>query len=261
MILDDQEKQVNPMWSRVGVATILWLLSCCAATAKNTALDDGVFAMYNLSKTAVTISLCGSIDGGSGCFGFARMHPPFERACAVLEGLPSTNGNVISRDIYILDERASASDVASLYVYTRTDTFSNGGDTLSVVQKAKVPLTFSGFNVTGGEGARCSMVASDVSVFAGTTASDHVGVVNKSTLGVTLTGGGGPLVSLFVDERGYVSVDARDGFLIVTPDGRGAFSGGGHEFLVGTRRALTLDDVKTVRQGNPVTEPVGSSRP
>ena len=180
------------------------------------------------------------------------MHPPFERACAVLEGVPSTNGNVISRDIYVLDERVSDTDTVNLYVYTRTDTFSGSDDTLSVALKAKVPLTATGgISITGGKDAHCFMVASDAAVFAGTTAFDHAAVIDKNTLGISLTGGGGgPLTSLFVDDRGYVSVNSQNGFLVLTPEGHGTYSGGGHQLLVGTRRAVTLDDAKIARKGN-----------
>ncbi len=207
-------------------------LAAQPALARRAALDAGLIAEYTASSTGVQFTVCGSTLDSGGCFGGGTMSPPFEQACAVLEGTPKTRRNVVSRDIYVLDKRTSASDPATLYVYTRADTITDSYDSVQVTLKKQIPL-----GVTGGSSANCFMVASDAFVYASTDASATIGVVDQKALTVSPLSGSGLVTGMTADERGYVAVNFQGEFGIADPTGRFEQSGGGHEDVVSTRNA------------------------
>src|SRR5262249_12091986 len=121
------------MHIRVPLATAA-LLACAwsGAAGAKPALDATLFAEYTASATGVQFTVCGATLNTSGCYGGGAMSPPFEQACAVLEGTPKTKNNVVRRDIYVLDKRTSKTDPAMLYIYTRSDTITDSSDTVQV---------------------------------------------------------------------------------------------------------------------------------
>lgn len=220
---------------RVPLATAALL--CCAwsgaAEAKKVALDAGLFAEYTASATDVEFTICGQTQQSSGCYGGGSMSPPFEQACAVLEGTPKQKGNVVTRAIYVLDKRTSKTDPVTLYVYTRTDTITDSFDTVNVTLKTQIPMS----GVTGGSKSKCFMAAGDSFLYAGTDASLQAGVVDKAALTVSPLSGSGTLTAITADERGYIAVDFQGEFGIADPQGGFVQSGGGHEDVVSTRNA------------------------
>ena len=107
------------------MAALLALAFTGTAEAKKVLLDAGLFAQYTASATGVQFTICGHTAQSSGCYGGGSMSPPFEQACAVLEGTPKQKGDKVTRDLYVLDKRTSKTDPAMLYVYTRVDTITN----------------------------------------------------------------------------------------------------------------------------------------
>ena len=81
------------------------------------------------------------------------------------------------------------------------------------------------------------MVANDAFVYAGTDASETLGVVDKTALTASPLNGGGLLSNLTADERGYIAMDFQGSYAIFDPNGGGVQSGGGLNYLVGTRNA------------------------
>lgn len=223
------------MHIRVPLATAAVLLCAWsgAAEAKRVALDAGLYATYAASPTEVDFSVCGHLQQGSGCFGGDFLQPPFEQACAVLEGTPKQKDNVIKRAIYVLDKRTSNSDPVTLYVYVRTDTITATLDTVNVKFKAKIPMS----GVTGGSNSKCFMAASDTLLYAGTDASQQAGVVDKAALTVSLLSISGTLVSITSDERGYIAVDFGGGTDVFDPQGVKESVSGSRADMVSTRNA------------------------
>jgi hypothetical protein len=216
-------------------ASLLACSWCGAAEAKKAALDAHLYATYSPDGppgTGYELSVCGAVGDTQGCYGSGFLTPPFEQACALLEGTPKTVGNVMTRDIYVLDKRNSKTAAVQLYVYTRTDTFGANSDTVDVELTKQIALA-----VVGGKKAGCAMAANDAAVYAGTTASANVAVIDKKTLTATSFQGQGLLLALTADERGGIAVDSEQGFGIIPYDGVGGQGGGGQAYLVGTRNA------------------------
>jgi len=126
--------------------------------------------------TYVTIGQSGSTNYGS--FG------PFDRACAIVVGRPSSSGNAVTRSVYVLDAGNGSPNTAALDVFTKTDTITTSGatttDTEQFVLTQQVALS-----LTSQAGAVCYMAANDTSVFVSTSANSAAAMVNRTTFSVT----------------------------------------------------------------------------
>lgn len=216
-----------------GALGAAWLLcvaggSALAAPAPG-AIDSTLFAEFTLTPTFVEFTVCGSLPQSEGCYTGGLMNPPFEQACAVLQGQAKTKGDVMKRDIYVLDKRTSPTDPALLYVYERQDTITQTFDTVTVTLVATVNL-----GITGGSNSHCAMAADKNYVYVGTNANPNAIRVSKadnSTLAFGISNSGGVL-SIVPDDRGYMVLNFSGGF-IVTYKGYTIMDGGGSYDLVG----------------------------
>ncbi|MEI9930784.1 MAG: hypothetical protein WDM89_09585, partial [Rhizomicrobium sp.] len=216
------------------VAAVLTCLLNSVAEAKKAALDERLYTTYRADGppgTGYDVVVCGAVGQTDGCYGVGAMVPPFEHACALLEGSPKTNGNVMTRDIYVLDKRSSSKTSVMLYVYTRTDTFSENSDSVDLELTKQVEL-----GMTGGSKAKCYMAGNDTDVYAGTSTGAIVSDLSKKKLSVTSFNTNGLLVGLDADERGDVTVNFVDGWYIIAVNGFGV-GGGGSQYTVGTRNS------------------------
>jgi hypothetical protein len=202
-------------------------------------LYANLFATYSASQdgSSVSFDVCGSVQQSEGCFGGASLGP-FGHACAVIEGKPKTKGDVVTRDIYVLDKGSQGNSAAVLDVYKRTDTITATDDTVQVSLTQAVSL-----GLPGGPSTECSMGAGKTTVFAATTASNQVAAIDISTLSVSPEGGLSPpatVTSITADDRGYVSVQFTEGFYLFGPNGEGEEDGGGNAALVNTRNGWLI---------------------
>jgi hypothetical protein len=201
--------------------------------AEPAALDKGLFATFQNYKTSVEFIVCGPTGGSEGCYGSASLDPPFDYACGVLQGKPKTDGDTMTRAIYILDKRTSTTADMMLYVYERKDVIQNGEDSVSATLKATVDL-----EMTGGASADCMLAGNDNYVYAGTNAGAGVAVVDKRNNEGGHIAGRSPsdsLVSITADDRGYVAVNSTDGFYVVDPHGNDEEDGGGNAAMINER--------------------------
>jgi hypothetical protein len=227
--------------SIVGAA---FLLSCCVAGSSVQAappprgpLDKTLYAEFTLNSTFVEFTVCGSLPQSEGCYDGGTMNPPFEQACAVLQGEPKTKGDVMTRDIYVLDKRTSPTAPALLYVFERQDTITQTFDTTTVTLVGTVNL-----GITGGSQAHCSMAADKKYVFVGTDANPNAIRVSKSdnsTLSFGISNQGGVL-NINADDRGYIALDFSGGYLI-TYQGFTVIDGGGNYDLVGVDNGVLFN--------------------
>ncbi|HEX3945531.1 MAG TPA: hypothetical protein VHW69_15745 [Rhizomicrobium sp.] len=204
------------------------------ASAKKQKLDAGLFTTYSGGGASISYVVCGSLPQSSGCYG-SGSPSPFEQACAVLEGKAKQKNNVITRAIYVLDKRTSASAAITLSVYTRTDTITDTSDSIQVSLTKTVSL-----GLNGGASSHCSMAANNDFVYAATDADTVAAGMNKSTYAVSELGGFSPpanIVSITTDDRGYVSLHFNGGFYVYGPDGSLQEDGGGAADMVGTHNA------------------------
>jgi hypothetical protein len=200
-------------------------------------IDSSLFAGFSAADdgTSFTMLVCGSLPGSEGCYGSGFMSG-FEHACAVLEGAPKykpiENGQVVTREIYVLDDRTSRSAPAILYLYKRTDTITgNSSDSVSLQLDTQVTLSFAG----GGPKAKCWMAGNDVAVYPGTD-KGGASSVDKKTLAVSTIAGPG-LTSITADDRGFVAINTTDGNGIINPGGQEVQSGGGNWDMINDRNA------------------------
>jgi hypothetical protein len=213
-------------------AGAIWYAAQPAMAAK-VPLDTNVFSDYNATHDTISFVTCGKLVVATGCFGVGYMSPPFDQACAVLEGTPRQNRNVVTRAIYVLDKRNYKADPVTLYVYTRTDTITDHDDTIQVKLRMRVPLD----GVVGGSRSNCFMAANDSFVYAGTDAGMQIGVVDKAGLTVTPVSGPGLLTSITADARGYIAINFQEGHQVAGPSGEWVEEGGGQNYQVSTRIA------------------------
>jgi hypothetical protein len=189
------------------------------AGARTPGSDSGLFTEYKIARHRISFTICGSLEQTFGCY-FSGKLDRFEHACAVLSGDVTTNGDVLTQPIYVLDKRKAAGDPVYLYVYTRTDTINASADTVNVVLKNKIQLP-TGFK--GGSAARCAMAANSVSVFVSTNISSDTYLVDKTSLVVTGLGIGSAS-SVTSDGRGFVTMNVGNGTTVVY-DPYSAFAG------------------------------------
>ena len=145
------------------------------ATAFADALDANIATIYTPVTTSVGWDTQGNISRfPSGSLG------PFNRACGIVEGTPTTSGNVVTRNVYILDAGNGSAGTVVLYGYTKTDTIttSNGANTDVVQFTLSQQLTLS---LSSQAGASCYMAANDTSVFVATSVGNVAAIVDKAT--------------------------------------------------------------------------------
>lgn len=193
-----------------------WLLTCAfmligatslvfPASAHSAPLDANVVSSYTPLTTSVMWHAWGKNSGQSG-----GNLGPFNRACAILEGAPSTNANVMTRSVYVLDAGNGNVNTVVLNVFTRTDTITTSGDTtndavtFALGQQVVLPLTSQA-------GAACYMAANDTSVFASTSANNIAAIVDKTTFSQSTVASyvalnNGPVTRITATDEGLVFV-------------------------------------------------------
>ncbi|MGD0866547.1 MAG: hypothetical protein ABSA49_13425 [Rhizomicrobium sp.] len=207
-----------------------------SAEAGTPPIDSTLFATYNFSAgaTSVQFTVCGSLPGSEGCYGGGTL-APIGGACGVLESSRKTKGDVVTRDIYVLDRGATKNATLMLDVFRRTDTISSSYDSIQVSFLKSVSL-----GIVGGPSAKCTMAGNETAVYAGTDQDGSVASVDKTTfihMRVPRTARfakSTSVLSLTADTYGYIAVSTPEGFYVVSPLGGGEEDGGGSAYMVNT---------------------------
>ncbi|HEX4861963.1 MAG TPA: hypothetical protein VFV07_12045 [Rhizomicrobium sp.] len=205
-----------------------------AAFANGRDIDDNFYTYYSFTNSGRTVAyfVCEQVGG---CVA-GDVLGKFKSACALVEGAPVTNGNVVTRAIYIFDRGKKATDPTRLYVYQKTDTINGSSDDVVVTLVQDIAL-----GDTAGKSAHCTMAATDAFVYAGTDVSG-VWKVDKSSFAVAGTGFVGA-ASVTADERGYITITDTEGiFEILNPGGGPLQMGGGRYFMANTHAAIVTGD-------------------
>jgi hypothetical protein len=229
----------------------LGLLSVGAVTSTTFAAppDAGLFAQYDFPSdfSSVDFVVCGYLPQTDGCYGSGSFGP-FGHVGAMLEGYPSTDGDVVERAVYIVDVAGGKGrDEVILYHYVLTYTITDGTDaaiTTKLTRTVSLPLV-------GGKGVRCSLAGNSHVVVIGTDQSTQAVMLTKGSLAIQTIGGfsNAPTVtSITTDAYGYISVSfgggsVIPGFVVIGPTGGFEEDGGGESFLVSTSTGLSTKDV------------------
>jgi hypothetical protein len=201
---------VSPMvWGRVAKAK---------AEGSRVVLDRTLFTDYRVQDIYVNLTVCGSLGPGSGCYSGASLGPApgvgFDKVCGVLTSKPVVSGNVVSRDVYVLDKRANATDPAMLYVFSRTDTIANNYDTMHATLRKAIPLGW-----TAGAKARCFMAGNATMVYAATGTSPNTVAIRRSDLATTTLAGHGNVKAITADGNGHIAIRHATESEIIDPNG------------------------------------------
>ena len=218
------------------------------SAAAPAAPDSTLYTTYSGSLTNVSWLVCGSTAETEGCYASGSLGP-FIGVGAMLESSPSTKGNVVTREIYVVD--SGSADSVKLYVYKKTDTVTSETDTVVVTLARTITLP-----LTGGGTALVSMAANNSFLFIGTNLSSDAIEVRKSNFTITNVGDfSSGVTSITSDEYGFITITQGDGFTVLAPNGGGEEDGGGAGFMLGATQAVSASvllgpgDLSTPRLG------------
>lgn len=218
-----------------GVVTCLVAFASAGASASahKPGFDAKLYTTYGVAADGTSIDY--EICGPGGCRGAGNI-APFDRACAIMEGKPSTQDHVTTRAIYVLDKRSAERSEVTFYVYTRTDTITRNGIDFQIVLTAKIPL-----GIQAGSKARCFMAANDRFVYVGTDKSTTGLSIDKASLSLDMAGGEN-IQSITASDKGFVCISIPGGFVVYDPFGTVAEAGGSmREDLANTINAFTTN--------------------
>ena len=226
--------------------TICLALAVAIPASASGPLDATLYSTYQINGATVDLTVCGSTQQSSGCYGGGILGP-FVRLGALIEGNQSVHPatNTVTRYIYALDLAAgSNSDGVKLYVYKRSDTITSTFDTVNVALFKTVSLP-----LTGGSAASASMAANTKFLFIGTNQSTQAVRLQKSNFAIVQSGNFSPpipVTAITADKYGYVTVtfgkfsgfDVDNGMIVYGPDGSVREDGGGASFMLSTDQAV-----------------------
>lgn len=236
---------INNKWSVV-VLAILSVFAVVTPAFASAPPDATLYTTYFMNGATVVLTVCGSTQQSSGCYGGGVLGP-FVRLGALIEGNESVDltTNTVTRYIYALDIATGAnSDGVNLYAYKKTDTITATFDTVVVTLVSTISLP-----LTGGSAASASMAANAKFLFIGTNRSPYSVSLRKSNYAVVKSGSFTPpipVTAITADKYGYVTVtfgkfsgfDVENGSVVYGPDGSVKQSGGGASFMLNTNQAI-----------------------
>ncbi len=201
--------------------------------------DANLYTNYYGTPTSVSWIVCGSTVESEGCYDFGTLGP-FKGVGAMLESTPKISGDVVTRNIYVVDSAASP---VTLYVYKKTDTVSSSFDTTVVTLEKTVSLSL----LVGGSSVTTYMAANPQFLFIGTSLSTTAVSVEKSNLSVNGAGGGfsppANVSSITSNAYGYITVTQGTVFTVFDPQGSYVEDGGGTQFMLGTTQAVPASSI------------------
>lgn len=235
------------MISRYAVAALMaaaTLLNCAAAAEP----DENIYTQFTFDTSdqstvfqSLSYIVCGNTAQSGGCFASGSIGP-VGRIGAVIEGAPGTQGNTVTRDVYIVDMAGgSAGTGVILDVYQKADTI----EATTVVSTVKFLKSVS-LPLVGGPGVACYLAGNGAFLYVGTSASTKAVQVHKGGLTLQSTGEFTPALNvtgITVNDYGYVSVNFGGpgfgtGFYQFAPNGQLSSLGGGNDFLLSTSLGL-----------------------
>lgn len=228
-------------------AMVLLVLSATVPAMAAGPIDAGLYTTYSFYNGFVNVDwvVCGQTHGWYGCYSSGRLGP-FGNVGAVMEGAPSTKGNMVKRALYIVDVgTGSGVNTIKLYIYKKVDTIAPPNDSVTITLTKTVQLP-----LVGGTGASCFMAANSGFLFIGTNQSAQAVSVKKDNFAVTqlFEGAVGVNVSsITADKYGDVTVTQGNGvgdppvfaFSVFGPNGELEEDGGGASYLLNTITGLS----------------------
>ena len=216
----------------------------CVSHSYATPPDATLYTTYSTSAHTVSLEVCGSLPGSSGCYGGASLGP-FGKVGALLEGEPTVNLNLhtVTRAIYVVDIASGTNqNEVVLDVYTKVDTITTSFDTVTVTLLRTISLP-----LVGGATVQTSMAANKKFLFIGTSRTTNAVEINKHSFSIAQLGGFSPPINvsaITADKYGYVTLSfgsfrgIDNAFIVVDPNGSSLEDGGGSQLMLNTVQAV-----------------------
>jgi len=195
------------------------------------------YSTYSFNGThQIDVTNCGTTGTVHGCFGPGASLNGLDGACSILEGPPTTKGNLTTQLIYVLQTGSDADPVVRLKVYKKNITIQPNNIVLAIALQRSVNI----LSLTGGSNLTCSMAANSTSIFLGTSTGTHAVQLNKKNFVGRPFGKSLPperLTGITASEEGYVTVyfGGKGGasFYLFGPNGQSVeFGGAGNPVFV-----------------------------
>ena len=163
---------------------LIALLPFCLAipAMANTPVDSTLFTTYMLGPSSQQINylVCGSTEESEGCFTSGEIGP-FGRVGAIIEGKARESGDVVTREVYVIDTASgTGANGVTLSVYRKTDTVTASDDSVEVSLVRSVPLPLK-----GGAHANCYVAGSTGYLYVATDKGPTAVQVGKGSLELT----------------------------------------------------------------------------
>ncbi len=225
-------------------AAILVLALTLGGPAWAAAPDATLYTTYTVTTglTSASWLVCGATAQSEGCFAVGTLGP-FGRIGAMLESHPATEGQTVTRQVYVLDVASGTGGTGvTLFTYTKQDVITDSSDIVTVSLKSKIALP-----LTGGASVTGMMAANTKYICAGTSQSTQAVSIERSKGVVTGLGGFSPpltVAAITADAYGYVTVTygapgaQASGFYVFGPTGAYQGDGGGAQFMLDASNAV-----------------------
>ena len=207
--------------------------------------DAGFFTTYTFwySYTQLNWVTCGYFVNGDGCYGSGKLGP-FGHIGAAVEGNEVVDGNAVTRKIYVVGDAEGNGSGVTLYVYTKTDTYSfSGGDKVAVNLTQTIPLP-----LMGGSQAKTFVVGDNEFLYIGTNQGSSVVQVQKPNLAYkSLTSSSSSKVSsITTNAHGFVTISYNDStgaeYGIYDLTGSLVSYVAGDDFMLGASNGISTSD-------------------
>ena len=193
---------------RMFVIALLPLLLPTASPAA-TPVDSALMTTYTLGPSfqQVIYLTCGNTQETSGCYASGELGP-FGHVGAIIEGKARESGNVVTREVYVIDTASGATaNGVTLSVYKKTDTVTASEDTVEVSLERSVPLPLK-----GGAHASCYVAGNPSYLYIATNTGPTAVQVKKAGFDLTTITSPTPdtttrVFSISASTAGWVTID------------------------------------------------------
>ncbi len=239
---------------------VIGLLTLLASTPgrSSTPVDENLYTTYTVGDNSQSIGyvVCGSTEEAFGCFASGSIEP-FGRVGAFIQGKASPSGDVVTREIYVIDvESGTDRNGVTLSEWKKTDTVSASSDSveLTFIRSVSLPLT-------GGHKANCYLVGTNSFLYVGTDQGAIAVQVRKSNLELNPIGGvgGNSISGITVTDEDYVAIsyggpnELGASFQSFDPAGSLSAVGGGYSVFLNSRIGLPTFDIPIANNATAMT--------
>jgi len=208
--------------------------------------DSTLFTTYTFwdSYTALDWVVCGSTEYTEGCYASGHL-TGFGHVGAAIEGNEVVSGNTVTRNLYVVDDAAAGGNGVTLSVYTKTDSLTLAGDSVTVNLTNSIALP-----LTGGSNAKTYIAGDHGFLYVGSSQNQFAVQVQESNLSYKEIAGSSSapnVSSITADKYGYVTITSSDkngsgSYQVYGTTGYPIENDDGGAFMLGTMNGISTGD-------------------